>query len=74
MCTVAAGSWGGRRLSLADYVIGTARRMPPESANVGYPPAKDGQASPAPRGYGYRWYRVGDYLLKCSETETLARD
>ena len=26
--------------------------------------------------YGYRWYRVGDldYLLKCSETETLARD
>ena len=26
--------------------------------------------------YGYRWYRVGDldYLLKCSETETRARD
>jgi hypothetical protein len=30
MCTVAAGSWGGRRLSLADYVMvmGPADRAP----------------------------------------------
>jgi hypothetical protein len=40
MCTVAAGSWGGRPLSLADYVMGTGATRgspPPESAYVGHP-------------------------------------
>lgn len=33
------GSWGGQRLSMADYVAGWgpgARRTPPEGASVGY--------------------------------------
>jgi len=50
--------------------------MPRESASVGYPSAKDGRHHLFLEAYGYRWYRVGDldYLLKCSKTETLARD
>jgi hypothetical protein len=41
MCTVASGSSDVPRPSLAAYVAGTgprARRTPPESASVGYPP------------------------------------
>jgi hypothetical protein len=50
--------------------------MSPESASVGYPPAKDGKHRLLREAYGYRWYRVGglDYLLKRSEIETPARD
>ena len=64
---------------MAAYVAGAgprARRMPPESASVGYPPAKDGKHHLLLEAYGYRWYRVGglDYLLKRSEIETPARD
>jgi hypothetical protein len=50
--------------------------MPPESASVGDPPAKDDKHHLFLEAYGYRWYRVGglDYLLKRSEIETPARD
>jgi maltose alpha-D-glucosyltransferase/alpha-amylase len=50
--------------------------MLPESASVGYPPAKDDKHHLLLEAYGYRWYRVGglDYLLKRSEIETPARD
>ena len=69
---------GVPRPSLAAYVVGTgprARRMPPESASVGDPPAKDDKHHLFLEAYGYRWYRVGglDYLLKRSDIETSPR-
>jgi hypothetical protein len=60
MCTVAAGSWGGRRLSLAAYVAGTGAatgRPLPESANVGYPLHNGEGVVYLPRSRGCVWWR-----------------
>jgi hypothetical protein len=35
MCTVAAGSWGGQRLSLADYVMETGAHRGATAAGGG---------------------------------------
>ena len=55
-----------------EHVRGSS--MPPESASVGYPTAKDGKHHLLLEAYGYRWYRVGglDYLPKRSEIESRA--
>ena len=56
MCTVAAGSWGGQRPSMGDYVTGTGAhgrgdRCPlPEGANVAYALTDAPQRHSANRG------------------------
>ena len=62
--SVAAGSWGGRRLSLADYVMGTgaARGRPlPKVVRVAYPHPleKTGDKAPEMAGTPLRTARTG---------------
>ena len=65
--SVAAGSWGGRRLSLADYVMGpgAARGRPlPKVVRVAYPhPLRKDGGDKAPRNggepYSLRTARAG---------------
>jgi hypothetical protein len=56
--SVAAGSWGGRRLSLADYVMGTGAprgRPLPEGASVDYPLAPGAWCDGGRTSQACRW-------------------